>query len=62
MAPWRRSRPSASRVIGIALSAWKLQPVEFEIALAVWALGILAGLFPAMMAYRLSVMDTLVGE
>ena len=47
---------------GIALSAWQVQPAEFEISLSVWVLGIIAGLFPAMVAYRMSVMDTLIGE
>ena len=47
---------------GIALSAWYVQPAEFAIAIGVWVLGILAGLLPAFMAYRLSVMDTLGGD
>lgn len=47
---------------GIALAAWQVQPVEFQIAGSVWLLGIVAGLLPAIMAYRLPVADTLLNE
>ncbi len=47
---------------GIPLAAWQMQPVEFHIAGTVWVLGILAGLLPAIMAYRLPVADTMINE
>lgn len=47
---------------GIIIAAWQVQPVEILIACSVWILGILAGLLPAAMAYRISVADTLVRE
>jgi len=47
---------------GIIISAWHIQSLEIRIACSVWILGILAGLLPAAMAYRLSVADTLVRE
>jgi putative ABC transport system permease protein len=51
-----------SAQFGIIITAWHVQPVEILIACSVWILGILAGLLPAAMAYRLSVADTLVRE
>jgi putative ABC transport system permease protein len=48
--------------IGVSLQAWVIHPAEFAIALSVWALGILAGLLPAIVAYRMPVAETLVRE
>jgi putative ABC transport system permease protein len=56
---------SASHVMskfGIYPNAWQVHPVEVGIAASVWALGILAGLLPAAIAYRLPVADTLAKE
>ncbi|MHB9131422.1 MAG: ABC transporter permease [Armatimonadota bacterium] len=47
---------------GIAPHAWQIAPVEIVIAATVWGLGILAGLLPAAVAYRLPVADTLGAE
>jgi len=47
---------------GIPLAAWFMQPIEFQIAVSVWVMGILAGLLPAIMAYRLPVADSLQNE
>jgi putative ABC transport system permease protein len=47
---------------GIGITAWQIQPVEFTIIASVWALGILAGLLPAIIAYRLPVAETLQRE
>ena len=53
--------PIMSR-FGIFPAAWHTQPVELAIAASVWGLGIIAGLLPAVIAYRLPVVDTLVKE
>jgi putative ABC transport system permease protein len=56
---------SASTVMsrfGIYPNAWQVQPVELAVMASVWVLGILAGLLPAAMAYRLPVADILVRE
>jgi len=47
---------------GVIVNAWQVHPTETVIVITVWALGILAGMLPAIMAYRLSVADTLVQE
>jgi putative ABC transport system permease protein len=47
---------------GISLNALQWQPVECVIAVSVWGMGIVAGLLPAMVAYRLPVAETLVRE
>ena len=47
---------------GIGLSAWKFEPVEFGIIASVWILGVLAGLLPAAVAYRLPVAETMQRE
>ena len=54
--------PMVMTRFGIALNAWHCEPIEGVIALSVWGLGILAGLLPAIIAYRLPVADTLVQE
>lgn len=51
-----------SEQYGILLQAWQFQTMEIAIAINVWVLGILAGLLPAIMAYRLPVADTLTQE
>ncbi len=47
---------------GIAPQAWQLLTVESYIGGAVWLLGILAGILPAVVAYRLPVAETLIAE
>ena len=47
---------------GIAPHAWQVAPAEFLIAGSVWVLGILAGLLPAAIAYRVPVAETIVQE
>ena len=54
--------PTVSERFGVMLQAWHPQAVELVIAISVWLLGILAGLLPAIMAYRLPVADTLSRE
>lgn len=56
------SAPTISEQYGVLLQAWRLQGMEIGIAVSVWLLGILAGLLPAIMAYRLPVADTLTRE
>lgn len=48
--------------VGIGLNAWKIEPIEFVIMASVWLLGIVAGLLPAAIAYRLPVAETLQRE
>jgi putative ABC transport system permease protein len=47
---------------GVAPHAWHTNGTELIIAASVWVLGILAGVLPAIMAYRLPVADTLISE
>lgn len=54
--------PYIATRFGIVASAWQVAPVELGISLSVWGLGIIAGLLPAAIAYRLPVADTLVTE
>lgn len=54
--------PTISEQYGVLLQAWRLQGMEIGIGISVWLLGILAGLLPAIMAYRLPVADTLTRE
>jgi putative ABC transport system permease protein len=51
--------PLAMAKLGIFPNAWLVQPVELTVAASVWAIGIIAGLLPAAIAYRLPVVDTL---
>ncbi len=52
----------AMQKFGIAPHAWQLQAVELYIGGSVWVLGILAGILPAVVAYRLPVAETLIAE
>jgi putative ABC transport system permease protein len=52
----------AAEKFGIVPHAWAVSPLELAIALTVWVLGIVAGLLPAIVAYRLPVADTLTKE
>lgn len=56
------SAPLALAQYGIGITAWQIQPVEFNIIASVWGLGIVAGLLPAIIAYRLPVAETLQKE
>ncbi len=47
---------------GVAPHAWRTDGSEVVIAVSVWVLGILAGILPAVMAYRLPVAETLITE
>ncbi|MEI7834329.1 MAG: ABC transporter permease [bacterium] len=52
----------AMQKFGIAPHAWQVQTVELYIGGSVWLLGILAGILPAVVAYRLPVAETLIAE
>ena len=54
--------PMVMTRFGIALHAWHFETIEGVIALSVWVLGILAGLLPAFIAYRLPVAEILFQE
>jgi putative ABC transport system permease protein len=54
--------PFALDKLGIYPNAWLVQPLELKVAISVWAIGIMAGLLPAAIAYRLPVVDTLTKE
>ncbi|MHB9129660.1 MAG: ABC transporter permease [Armatimonadota bacterium] len=45
------------REFGVAPAAWEFTPVEGLIAVSIWGLGILAGLLPAVLAYRVPVVE-----
>ncbi len=47
---------------GIYPNAWQVSPLELAIVASVWGLGVIAGLLPAAIAYRLPVADNLVKE
>lgn len=54
--------PMLATRFGVVANPWQLQPLELGVGLSVWALGVLAGLLPAIMAYRLPVADALTAE
>ena len=54
--PWCQAQ------FGITLADWSMRPAELIIMGSVWALGILAGLLPAIVAYRLPVAEILTKE
>jgi putative ABC transport system permease protein len=47
---------------GLSISPWQVLPVELAIGVSVWLLGVLAGLLPAVVAYRLPVAETLIRD
>lgn len=47
---------------GISLAGVAIQPAEVTMVVSIWALGILSGVLPAAIAYRLPVADILVKE
>jgi putative ABC transport system permease protein len=47
---------------GLSISPWQVLPVELAIGVSVWLLGVLAGLLPAVVAYRLPVAETLIKD
>jgi putative ABC transport system permease protein len=54
--------PLLATRFGIVADPWQLQPLELGLGISVWLLGILAGLLPAAMAYRLPVAEALTAE
>jgi len=50
------------REFGVAPAAWHFTPLEGVIAASIWCLGILAGLLPAVLAYRVPVVELEVLE
>ena len=54
--------PLLATRFGVAPSAWQVNPLELAIGASVWVLGILAGILPAAVAYRLPVADALSAE
>ncbi|HEX2949945.1 MAG TPA: FtsX-like permease family protein [Armatimonadota bacterium] len=54
--------PAIAAHFGISLFPWQVKSVEFIIMASVWGLGIVAGLLPAFVAYRMPVANTLVRE
>jgi len=54
--------PAVFARFGVWLHPGQLLPGEVAIAVSVWALGILAGLLPAVTAYRLPVAESLLEE
>lgn len=50
------------REFGVAPAAWQVTPLEGIIAVSIWVLGILAGLLPAALAYRVPVVEMEVME
>jgi putative ABC transport system permease protein len=54
--------PLAMEKLGILPNPWLVAPLEWRVAISVWVIGIIAGLLPAAIAYRLPVVDTLVKE
>lgn len=54
--------PFAMEKLGLLANPWLLAPMELRVALSVWVIGIIAGLLPAAIAYRLPVVDTLTKE
>lgn len=55
-------RPFIAAHFGISPNEWQTSPAELVIIGTVWALGIIAGLLPAAIAYRLPVADSLTTE
>lgn len=54
--PWCQAQ------FGLTLADWSVRPAELIIMGSVWALGILAGLLPALIAYRMPVAEILTKE
>ena len=54
--------PAISSHFGLYPNAWQVNPLELPIGISVWVLGILAGLLPAAVAYRLPVAEALTAE
>jgi putative ABC transport system permease protein len=46
----------------ISLQPWQFLPRELVVGIIVWVLGILAGLLPALLAYRMRVAESLMEE
>lgn len=54
--------PAVFARYGISLHPGQLLPGELAVGLSVWLLGVLAGLLPAIIAYRMRVADALLEE
>lgn len=54
--------PLAMAKLGLATNPWLLTPWELPVAAMVWVIGLLAGLLPAAIAYRLPAVETLTTE
>jgi len=46
----------------LPFTPWHVLPVELAISVSVWLLGVIAGLLPAIVAYRLPVAETLIKD